>query len=109
MQWLQGTLLGTVATTVAVIAVASVGLSMLSGRTNLRHGLTVIIGCFLVFGATGIAGGIRNAVDGGLGSESAALAPAPTVPPPPVLPPHPPKDEQDDPYAGAAVHTGAAE
>ena len=36
--WLQGTLLGTVATVVAVIAVAMVGFGMLTGRINWRHG-----------------------------------------------------------------------
>jgi hypothetical protein len=35
VNWLQGTLLGTVATVVAVIAVAAVGLMMLTGRINL--------------------------------------------------------------------------
>lgn len=34
VNWLQGTLLGTVATVVAVIAVAAVGFMMLTGRIN---------------------------------------------------------------------------
>lgn len=63
--WLQGTLLGTIATTVAVIAVASVGLLMLTGRINWRHGAIVILGCFILFGAASIVGGIRTAA--GLG------------------------------------------
>ena len=42
VQWLQGTLLGTIATVVAVIAVASVGFLMLTGRINWRYGATVI-------------------------------------------------------------------
>lgn len=58
-RWLQGTLLGTVATVVAVIAVAVVGLLMLSGRINWRHGAVVILGCFILFGAASIVGGIR--------------------------------------------------
>src|ERR1700749_2992741 len=49
--WLQGTLLGTAATLAAGIAVASVGLLMLTGRISWRHGATVILGCFIVFGA----------------------------------------------------------
>lgn len=65
MQWLQGTLLGTVATVVAVIAVATVGLLMLAGRINWRHGATVIIGCFIVFGAASIVAGIQSSVGGG--------------------------------------------
>ncbi|WAC59774.1 TrbC/VirB2 family protein [Brevundimonas sp. SL130] len=61
VQWLQGTLLGTVATVVAVVAVACVGLLMLTGRINWRHGAVVIIGCFILFGAVSIVSGIRSA------------------------------------------------
>jgi type IV secretion system protein VirB2 len=65
VNWLQGTLLGTVATVVAVIAVASVGFLMLTGRINWRHGATVILGCFILFGAASIVAGIRAAAAGG--------------------------------------------
>lgn len=58
--WIEGTLLGTVATTVAVIAVASVGLLMLTGRINWRFGATVVLGLFILFGAGAIVGGIRT-------------------------------------------------
>ncbi|WP_419816723.1 TrbC/VirB2 family protein [Glacieibacterium sp.] len=58
--WIQGTLLGSVATAVAVIAVASVGLLMLTGRMNWRFGATVVIGLFILFGAGAIVGGIRS-------------------------------------------------
>lgn len=60
-RWLQGTLLGTFATVAAVIAVASVGLLMLTGRINWRYGVTVIIGCFILFGAASIVAGIQSA------------------------------------------------
>ncbi len=60
VRWLQGTLLGTIATVVAVIAVASVGLLMLTGRINWRYGATVIIGCFILFGAASIVAGIQS-------------------------------------------------
>ena len=60
VQWLQGTLLGTVATVVAVIAVASVGFLMLTGRINWRYGATVILGCFILFGAASIVAGIQS-------------------------------------------------
>jgi type IV secretion system protein VirB2 len=60
VQWLQGTLLGTIATVVAVIAEACVGLLMLSGRINWRHGAVVILGCFILFGAASIVAGIRS-------------------------------------------------
>jgi len=60
VNWLQGTLLGTVATVVAVIAVATVGFMMLTGRINWRHGVTVILGCFILFGASTIVAGIHS-------------------------------------------------
>ena len=60
VQWLQGTLLGTIATVVAVIAVACVGFLMLSGRLNWRYGAIVILGCFSLLGAASIVAGIRS-------------------------------------------------
>ena len=57
--WIQDTLMGKVATTVAVIAVAAVGFMMLTGRLNWRYGATVIIGVFILFGAATIVGGIQ--------------------------------------------------
>lgn len=59
--WMQNTLLGSVATAVAVMAVAAVGFMMLTGRMNWRFGATVIIGCFILFGAASIVGGIQSA------------------------------------------------
>ena len=59
--WLQGTLLGNVATAVAVMAVAAVGFGMLTGRMNWRFGATVIIGVFILFGAASIVAGIQSA------------------------------------------------
>ena len=58
--WLQGTLLGNVATAVAVMAVAAVGFGMLTGRMNWRFGATVIIGVFILFGAASIVAGIQQ-------------------------------------------------
>lgn len=64
LDWLQGSLLGNVATTAAVIAVAAVGFMMLTGRLNWRYGITVVVGCFILFGATSIVAGIRAAAGG---------------------------------------------
>lgn len=61
VMWLQGSLMGNVATAVAVMAVAAVGFMMLTGRLNWRYGATVILGCFILFGATTIVSGIRAA------------------------------------------------
>jgi type IV secretion system protein VirB2 len=63
--WLQGTLLGNVATAVAVMAVAAVGFMMLTGRMNWRFGATVILGCFILFGAGAIVSGIQSAAVAG--------------------------------------------
>ena len=99
--WLQQTILGTVATTIAVIAVASVGFSMLNGRVSVRYGMTVLIGCFILLGASTIAAGIQSFVGGG---DGLSYAPEP---PPAVLPAAPPAalpaPANNDPYAGASV------
>jgi len=64
LQWVQGTLLGNLATTAAVIAVAVVGFMMLTGRIEWRRGLTVVVGCFIIFGAVAIVAGIRTLAGG---------------------------------------------
>ena|SRR5437868_11708170 len=64
LNWVQGTLLGNLATTAAVIAVAAVGFMMLTGRIDWRRGLTVVIGCFILFGAVSIVAGIRSLATG---------------------------------------------
>ena len=62
--WMQNTLLGSVATAVAVMAVAAVGFMMLTGRMNWRFGATVIIGLFVIFGAVSIVAGIQSVAGG---------------------------------------------
>ena len=103
VEWLQGSLLGTVATTVAVIAVASVGFLLMSGRVDVRRAAQVILGCFILFGASSIAAGIVRVMAGG----SAAADAVPEPPPPTVYaapaPTPPVKTAPYDPYAGAAL------
>ena len=65
IRWIQGTLLGTVATVVAVVAVASIGFMMLTGRMNWRYGATVILGAFILFGAASIVAGIQSSASVG--------------------------------------------
>lgn len=103
LAWLQGTLLGPVATTVAIIAVASVGFLMLAGRIDVRRAAQVIFGCFILFGASTIASGIMTAVNGTGGAPETAAAETPR-------PYYPPAQAQTgpgayDPYAGAAMPT----
>ena len=64
ISWLQDVLLGTAATSIAVIAIAAIGFGMLTGRVNIRHGATVILGCFILFGAASIVAGIQATAGG---------------------------------------------
>lgn len=94
--WMTGTLLGTVATSACVLAVAFVGFQMLSGRLPVRRGLQVVVGCFLLLGAPVVAASIS-----GLWTTSASPLPPPAAQasedPRGDLPP------AGDPYAGASL------
>lgn len=96
--WVGNLLFGPLATTIAVIAIACVGLAMLSGRIELRRGASVVFGCFLLFGAKGVADGLRTT----------AFSPPPVaaIAPPPAFVRTAPQEQRAegyDPYAGAAV------
>ena len=101
VSWIRDTMLGEAATVVAIVAVAAVGAAMLAGRVDVRRGLTVVLGCFVLFGAGTIAAGIRSAIDTADGGGPDRVAAAVPAPPPPV--PVPPRPPVDDPYAGASV------
>lgn len=99
--WVQGLVLGNTATIVAVIAVAAVGLLMLSGRLDIRRGITVALGCFILFGAGGIAAAITR-----LGLADAGSNPQITDAPSPLTGREASPDQPGstyDPYAGASV------
>ncbi|MBA3676739.1 MAG: TrbC/VIRB2 family protein [Sphingosinicella sp.] len=85
VQWLQSTLLGTVAISVAVMAVAAYGLLMMSGRIDWRRGAAIILGCFILFGAPFLASGIVGATDLAQASGMEPLPPDSIAvsPPPP--------------------------
>lgn len=59
--WVKDLLMGPLATTVAVVAVAMVGFMMLTGRMNWKHGAVVILGLFILFGAPHIVASIQAA------------------------------------------------
>src|SRR5687767_4852200 len=101
--WIEQAMLGTVATTVAILVVSSIGLMMLNGRIPVRYGANIVLGCFILFGAPTIAAGIRS-VAGDEGADVAAYRPESTpLPPLPPLPEAAPEPASDDPYAGATV------
>lgn len=100
--WVEGTTTGTAATIVALLAVAGVGMAMLAGRIHVRRGATVILGCFILFGAPGIAAGILNAVRGG--SDPGRSPPSPIEQSPLASVPKPAAPSAGyDPYAGASL------
>lgn len=96
--WLSGTMLGSVAVLLCVLAVAFVGLLMLTGRVAFREGFRVVLGCFILLGAPIIA--------------SAFLTVAQPVPrvievPPAAMEADSPRGDLPpanyDPYAGASL------
>lgn len=60
VNWVLAVMTGPIAISVGVIAVAFVGFMMLTGRLNWKHGLTVLVGLFIVFGAPAIVAGIQS-------------------------------------------------
>lgn len=60
LRWMQNILLGPVATSLAIMAVAGVGFMMLTGRMNWRYGGTVIVGVFIIFGAPRLVASISG-------------------------------------------------
>lgn len=64
LNWLQGSLMGNVATAAAVIAIGVIGFLMLTGRMDWRRGVVVVLGCFILFGAAAIVAGIRQVAGG---------------------------------------------
>jgi type IV secretory pathway VirB2 component (pilin) len=102
--WVQGTLLGTTATVIATIAIAALGFLMLSGRLPVRRGMTAILGCFILFGASTMAASIRAGL-AGVGDTPPAVPVAYVPPPTPVVPPPQRPPQNADPFAGAAVPT----
>ena len=98
IDWINGLLLGSLAISLCVIAVALVGLMMVGGRLPVRKGLRVILGCFILLGAPVIAAGFMGIWRGGdmPAHESPSLVEfaGPREEPPPA---------NYDPYAGASL------
>lgn len=100
-RWIDGILLGSIATSLAVIAVALLGFAMLIGRVSVRRALSVLLGCFLIFGARGIAEGLQSLSVSGP-SPPLATSPAPLVYPN-VSKTRDNNSNAFNPYAGAAI------
>ena len=97
--WVQRLLLGSLATSIAVIAVAWLGFMMLQGSVSIRRGGQLLAGCFILFGSAAIAQGLSGlAQREDAAFERSTPISSTSVPPPPTteLAPY-------DPYAGASV------
>jgi type IV secretory pathway VirB2 component (pilin) len=103
VSWLDGALLGSMATIIAIIAVASLGMLLMAGRVHSRRAMEVVLGCFIIFGASSIAAGLLSI----LNSSDREGGPQPSPPPASVSAPavtqSPVTTAPYDPYAGAAV------
>lgn len=98
-EWLRDVLLGSVGLGIAVIAIAAVGFGMLTGRIAARRGMRVVLGCFILFGASAIAVSLMGLANGSRYSTVEAVPKAQSEPPKPTFTPPPARD----PYAGASV------
>jgi type IV secretory pathway VirB2 component (pilin) len=97
--WAKALLLGSAGVTIAVLAVAAMGVLMLQGRMPVRRGTSVVLGCFILFSAGQISSGL---VAGSTSSvESAMTLPAQIAAP--SYTPEIPAPAPYDPYAGAAL------
>lgn len=104
--WLTDTLFGDVAVTLGTLAVAFVGLTMLTGRLPIRHGAMVILGTFVLLGAPAIAASLIDlARQSGGPAEPPYIAPEDTdLAPREELP-----AATYNPYAGASMRRGYAD
>lgn len=95
--WFDALLAGQLIFAICSIAIASLGLAMFGGRLKLQRGVTAILACFIVLGASTIAKGLVDRPP-----LSAALVERPLVPPLPEMQRQ--NDRKvDDPYARASL------
>jgi len=100
IDWITGTLIGNLALTLCELAVAYVGLLMLTGRLAVRAGLRVVLGCFILLGAPLIASAF---VGFGQVQSNTPLPVPTTLASEDQRPELPPSDH--DPYAGASLRS----
>ncbi|MFU7527618.1 TrbC/VirB2 family protein [Qipengyuania sp. ASV99] len=62
LDWVEALVLGEIATALAIVAVAIAGFMMLTGRVRMAGSIRVILGCFVLFGASSIAAALMGSV-----------------------------------------------
>lgn len=97
-QWIAGLATGSIAVSIAIIAVAGIGFALLAGRIPYSRMMQVVIGCFILFGAGTIAGAFIS-----LWPESEVTARQTMPVEPPTYVATDPQQIPYDPFAGAAL------
>ncbi|MGN6358146.1 MAG: TrbC/VirB2 family protein [Novosphingobium sp.] len=96
--WIENLLLGSLATTLSILAIATLGMLMLAGHMPFRRGGRTVLACFILFGAGAIAHGLLGAATFVAGRAPVTISiPAYEAPPPAPAP------APSDPYEGAAI------
>lgn len=103
LTWIEGALFGGVATGIAVIAVASIGFGMLAGRISVKRGITILLGCFILFGASSLARGLRDFSESEVQPFDGPRQISAPVFAKPDVSSQKANENSYDPYAGAAV------
>ena len=100
VKWVESRLLGSIATSIAILAVATLGAALLWGRSDIRSGGRVVLGAYILFGAPVIVYELNHAPNA---RETARPDLAPQMSSNPAAPAMPRNAPAHDPYAGAAV------
>ncbi len=98
--WTTGVLGGSVATSLCVVAIAILGVLLLTGRLRVRRGAEVVLGCFLLLGAGLLAARLQQLAGDAAGAKRAG---GEQVILPADAPPQAPPPANYDPYAGASL------
>jgi type IV secretory pathway VirB2 component (pilin) len=96
--WASGTLFGGLAAGLCVLAVAFVGVLLMTGRLAIRDGIRTVVGCFVLLGAPVLAGGLLEAAGAAVPAAGPGVPVIEAAAPPAPLPP-----ADYDPYAGASL------
>lgn len=75
-RWIEGVVLGEVALGVCVIGVALIGAMMLAGRLPIREGGRIVVGCFVLLGASVIATGMLELAASPFTPQQSVLQPS---------------------------------
>lgn len=100
VDWIESSLTGSAATSIAVIALALSAIAMLQGRVDIGRLGKVALGAFILFGSPFLASELvrslsaRDPIDTRIANAGPSVSPSPTVPK---------NAPVNDPYAGASV------